>query len=40
MWKIFLDDSAVQIVHTVTERDLGERQPMLTVSCEMVDVIR
>jgi hypothetical protein len=23
----FLDDGAVQIVHTVTERDLGERQP-------------
>ena len=37
----FLDDGAVQIVHTVTERDLGERQPHAhPVSCEMVDVIQ
>ena len=36
----FLDDGAVQIVHTVTEGNLRERQPHAhPISCEMVDVI-
>src|SRR6266568_7827514 len=36
----FLDDGAVQIVHTVTERNLRERQPHAhPIRREMVDVI-
>ncbi len=37
----FLDDGAVQIVHTVTERDLSERQSHAhPVSGEMIDVVQ
>jgi len=36
----FLNDGAVQVVHTVTERNLRERQPHAhPISGEMVDVI-
>src|SRR6266487_1072710 len=36
----FLDDRAVQIIHTVTERNLCERQPHAhPISREMVDII-
>ena len=40
MENFFLDDGAVQIVHTVTEGNLREGQPHAhPISCEMVDVI-
>src|SRR6266480_4815438 len=36
----FLNDGAVQVVHTVTERNLRERQPHAhPISGEMIDVI-
>ena len=41
MENFFLDDGAVQIVHTVTERDLSERQSHAhPVSGEMLDVVQ